>query len=142
MSTLGEFDQTSLQPPDKGDCCRRYDPKNDPEEFFGMISLVMVTVGLVLITVGYLTPRAYTFDPDEEARKMEAIQLYYSELSYHLDIVILAGMALIAFGGILYTAIFISAFFTCLMAPPINRQNIPLSQSSDNRHYGATTFDK
>ena len=137
MPTLAEFEHTPLDPVDDGGCCPRYDPKRDPEAFFGTISMVMVAIGLILVTIGYLTPRGFKFDPDEEARKMEAIELYYSNLSYHLDIVILVGMAFIAFGGLMYAAIFISAFFRCLIQSPSNGQTIPLSQASDIHHYGA-----
>ena len=143
-----DFDYDELEPDKEDNFCERYDPKKDPEEFCSLISMVMVGMGLLLIGIGYITPRDYEFDPDQAARKMEAIAIYYYNLSFNLDVVILAGMGFVGLGGLLYAAIFVSMFFTFVLPchwccePRDQGATIPLcaTPNTDNLNSGAQDY--
>lgn len=94
-----------------GECLRRYDPRKDPEEFCTMLSMFSMLLGLVLLSIGYVIPRDYEYDPYAPAREMEATELYYAALSHTLDICIVVGMGFVGAGGIIITAIMMHGMF-------------------------------
>ena len=95
-------------PPDPGcpSFLNQCDPRNDPVEFLNTLALGIMVVGLVIVTVAFMIPRDYVFDPDMPAVEMEAIEQYYADLSARLDAVMAAGTVLIAVGGVIIGGIF------------------------------------
>lgn len=73
----------------------------DPVDVCSMAALVFLTVGVACVTVGYLVPRDYAFDPTLAARRMESIEIYYARLSLGLDICIIAGVEMSVAGAVL-----------------------------------------
>lgn len=78
---------------------------SNPGDLITFIASVFMILGLVFMTIGYVVPRDYDFNPYAPAREMEAIEIYFANLSYDLDVVITAGMGFVAFGGILMTSL-------------------------------------
>ena len=82
------------------------DPRQDPTEWAMGAALGALVTGIILVTLGYVVPRDWQVDPNVEARKMETIERSYIRLNNALDGCTMAGMTLIAVGGlILATAV-------------------------------------
>ena len=123
---------------------QRYDPRYNPEEFWMLIAMCSMSIGMVLLFFGFVIPRDYYFDADLPAREMEAIEIYYSNLSFNLDICIVVGMGFIALGGTL-----VSTVITCSVIKETSGEDMKNDQQSDmgliNRDgiemtlYGSTT---
>ena len=87
-------------PPDEPDCeCCSLNPKDEPLDCVSVGALVILTIGIVLVSVGYLVPRDHVLDHDRPARENEALGLYYADLAAKLDICIIAGMICVGLGG-------------------------------------------
>lgn len=92
------------------DCLDCINPKTDIEGSLTALALLCMSCGLAIMCVGYLVPRDYVFDPSKSAREMEKIEIYYANLSFYLDTCIVAGMAFIAVGGLISSALFMYYF--------------------------------
>ena len=84
---------------------QRYNPRKNPEDFLLLISVGAMSVGLALLCIGFVIPRDYEFDPSLPARDMEAIEVYYANLTWALDICIISGMSCIAFGALIVSSL-------------------------------------
>ncbi|CAH1774328.1 unnamed protein product [Owenia fusiformis] len=85
---------------------QNFDPRRGSQEAASAMAFVLLISGMILMGLGYFIPRDYTFDPYEEARKMESIEQYYITLAKHLDILILVGMAIVCTGGVIVSVLF------------------------------------
>ena len=90
---------------DEESCLGRYDPRNDPIEFCNLIALILLLTGIVFVAVGYIVPRDYNFDPNTEARKMEAIEIYYADRIKMLDACIIVGMTFCGIGAVILASL-------------------------------------
>lgn len=135
-------------------CCRKYHPKHEPEEFFSLMSMVLLGLGLLFIITGYIYPRDYEFDAWEDAKVMESTEQYYKQLSYNLDVCIVTGMVLVGLGGIGMAGIMLHLTYTGQLgrtlcgAPPSEletrslRRAEPTSSATDTGRpasYGTTS---
>ena len=81
-------------------------PRQDPVEFTHCLSLVSITLGVLLVAMGYLIPRDYVFNPDIPASEMEAIEDYYNRKAAALDVCIVTGTVFVGIGGLMISGIF------------------------------------
>ncbi|KAL3867895.1 hypothetical protein ACJMK2_040740 [Sinanodonta woodiana] len=79
---------------------RKRHPVNNPDEFLISLALIFILLGISMMSFGCIVPRDYTVDPLAPAREMEAMEIYYANLSYILDLSIVIGMGCIAVGGL------------------------------------------
>ena len=100
--------ENDLDPNEEG-CCHRtkqcLDPRYEPIEWCMGMALFALITGIILITLGYVVPRDWEVNPDLSARKMEAIEKYYIRLNNILDGCTMAGLVLIALGGVILSTI-------------------------------------
>ncbi|XP_041360201.1 transmembrane protein 74B-like [Gigantopelta aegis] len=87
-------------------CCSNAVYLRDTADRLMLLAMALVFVGLIISTVGYVIPRDYQEHPGISAKESEAMNIYYAELSARLDICVVVGMALIAVGGLLTSAVF------------------------------------
>ncbi|KAK3575045.1 hypothetical protein QTP86_019771 [Hemibagrus guttatus] len=67
-----------------------------------MLALVFLISGIALVVIAYAIPREARINPDQvTARQMEKLEMYYAQLSSHLDKCIIAGLGLLTLGGML-----------------------------------------
>lgn len=67
-----------------------------------MLALVLLISGIALVVIAYAIPREVRINPDHvTARQMERLEMYYAQLSSHLDKCIIAGLGLLTLGGML-----------------------------------------
>lgn len=67
-----------------------------------MLALVFLASGIALVVIAYAIPRETQIKPDQvTARQMEKLEMYYAQLSAHLDKCIIAGLGLLTLGGML-----------------------------------------
>lgn len=76
------------------------------------IAIICMSLGLAVMSIGYIIPRDLVFDPSLPARQMEAIELRYAKLSYHLDLCIITGMGIIVFGGVIASSMTVYYYVT------------------------------
>ena len=81
-------------------------PRKDPVEFSHCLALVFLCLGMLLVTVAFLVPRDYIFDPDLPASEMEAIEQYYSDRGAVLDVCLVIGTVFVGLGGLIIAGIF------------------------------------
>lgn len=110
----------------------------DPEDALVYMAAGLIVYGIVCMVVGYTVPREYTFNPYARARDMEAIEIYYADLSQSLDLTIVIGMGFIAVGGII-----LSTLITYISCTESNTQHPTPSErsaiiSTRGRGYGTT----
>ncbi|PAA83849.1 hypothetical protein BOX15_Mlig001548g2 [Macrostomum lignano] len=88
-------------------CCRLMcvTPREDPLEFSSCLSIVLLVLGIVLISFGYLVPRQYTQDDRLTARENERNAIYYYKLGRHMDVCILVGISVLSLGSIMLSAV-------------------------------------
>ncbi|KAK2857714.1 hypothetical protein Q7C36_005633 [Tachysurus vachellii] len=71
-----------------------------------MLALVFLISGIVLVVIAYIIPREAQINPDQvTARQMEKLEMYYAQLSSHLDKCIIAGLGLLTLGGMLLSVL-------------------------------------
>ena len=100
-TNVDNLDETS----DLQGCLQRYNPRNNPEEFWLLVAIGSMSIGLPFIFIGFIIPRDYVFDSSLPARQMEAIEIYYANLSNTLDMCIVIGMGFVAFGGLIVSCV-------------------------------------
>lgn len=114
-------------------CCK------EPDDFCTLLAASLMLAGIVFMTVGYVVPRDYKFNPYAPAREMESIEIHFARLSYNLDIVITVGMSLVAAGGIIMAGVMCYAMYFDKNSDFIFGE---LDMSSDNKSfrpfYGST----
>ncbi len=86
-------------------CWGKIKVPRDPMEVTSLLSLGCLAFGILLIGVGFGVPRAYTYDPDEEAKTMETIEIYYAKLTKRLDICIIVGLGFVGLSALLMSSI-------------------------------------
>ena len=101
------------------------------------MSAGLVVCGVICMVVGYTVPRDYTFNPYARARDMEAIEIYYADLSLKLDLTIVIGMAFIAIGGIVMSTL-ITYVNCCETKTPAtaNSESTTIISTPGGRSYG------
>lgn len=139
---MGEERDTSSTDKDTH-CWEKYDPRRDPIEFINLLSLVCLTLGVILIFVGYLYPRDYTLDPHKDAREMEAITIQYNTLTWRLDLCIMLGMVFVGCGAFILTMILTYLFFKGEILPicdsdpdPSEREKLYPMTTINDKSYG------
>jgi hypothetical protein len=96
----------------------------------------LIVFGIICMVVGYVVPRDYTFNPYARARDMEAIEIYYADLSQNLDLTIVIGMAFIALGGMILSS-FITYISCCESQTSVLTEASAISPSG-GRTYGTS----
>lgn len=98
----------------------------------------LIVCGIVCMVVGYVVPREYTFNPYARARDMEAIEVYYADLSQKLDLTIVIGMAFISIGGMILSSLitYISCCEPQISAPVLTETSV--ISPSGGRTYGTS----
>ena len=78
---------------------------HDPLEVVTLVSMVFLALGTVFTVLGYVIPREYEFDPNKDAREMEAIEAKYSKIGQALDVLLITGMGCVVISGVTMAAV-------------------------------------
>ena len=81
------------------------------EDVYTCLAVLLIVSGLACMTVGYVVPRDYEFNPYYTAREMEGIEIYFATLSNRLDIAMTVGTGLVAAGGLVMTGVMLNSMY-------------------------------
>lgn len=115
---------------------KKFHPKRHPLDFLSLVSAVMIIFGIVLVFTGYGVPQEYEFDPFAPAREMEAIETYYLNLQWYMDICVTIGICLISGGSIIISSLLLLDIFRGNMDDFVNSYSNSKRDGS-NKSYGS-----